>query len=705
MTIEVAVTRNQVVVSPTTNEVVVQQVVNTVEIGGPAHPQSHAIGGPDHALSGLTIGHVLTATSPTAADFQPPTGGGGAGLHDLLPDITPNQHHTQAHAIGGGDHTGTLAHSALGSVGANDHHNQAHAISGADHSGAISTAQHGAMAGPANAHRWADIDKATSALADITTRPHSALTGIGTDDHHAKAHAIGGADHSGTLAHSALGSIGANDHHNQGHVLGGTGGLGADHSVSGLTAGQVLRASGATAAAFAVLPHSDLGSVGANDHHNQAHAIGGADHSGTLAHSALGSVGVDDHHTRDHALPGTTHTFSGLTAGHVLRASGASAAAFAQLGHGDLGGVGANDHHNQAHALSGADHSGAISDAQHPVIAAGNHHTEYGRKAAAETIGGAWTFSALLTASGHIQMATNGELRDSGGVAAVKLRAAGTVSSPHVEFYDGATGDIFMRLENRIGVGVDPLVNTVLRIGMPTVGTAPTNQLQFVGTKVATGGATMNFVNFGTVHDAAGFANNNMRAFSIVLTPDDSIGGGGFLEATAFRLTHGAFSGAVDSWVWFRLPHPATPAGGTATLWGVFDVGDADDGVGGITDGWVIRVGDRGGVDPAAWGLSVMGAGGAARPFWQTKTTAEMLSASGGLGAFYNVFAANMTIGRNGAPAASALLDLDSTVGALLVPRMTTTQRDALTPSNGMIIYNTTLGLFQGRASGAWVAL
>ena len=41
-------------------------------------------------------------------------------------------------------------------------------------------------------------------------------------------------------------------------------------------------------------------------------------------------------------------------------------------------------------------------------------------------------------------------------------------------------------------------------------------------------------------------------------------------------------------------------------------------------------------------------------------------------------------------PNASAALDVSSTTGAVLFPRMTTTQRDALTPTEGMVIYNTT---------------
>jgi len=48
-------------------------------------------------------------------------------------------------------------------------------------------------------------------------------------------------------------------------------------------------------------------------------------------------------------------------------------------------------------------------------------------------------------------------------------------------------------------------------------------------------------------------------------------------------------------------------------------------------------------------------------------------------------------------------LDVSSTTGAFIVPRMTTTQRDALTAVNGMIIYNATTNTFNFRENGAWV--
>lgn len=46
---------------------------------------------------------------------------------------------------------------------------------------------------------------------------------------------------------------------------------------------------------------------------------------------------------------------------------------------------------------------------------------------------------------------------------------------------------------------------------------------------------------------------------------------------------------------------------------------------------------------------------------------------------------------------------MNSTTGGFVPPQMTTTQRDAMTPSNGYIIFNTTLGKVQIREAGAWV--
>lgn len=64
-----------------------------------------------------------------------------------------------------------------------------------------------------------------------------------------------------------------------------------------------------------------------------------------------------------------------------------------------------------------------------------------------------------------------------------------------------------------------------------------------------------------------------------------------------------------------------------------------------------------------------------------------------------------LTIGAAAAPVASSVLDLSTTTGALVVPRMTTTQKNALTPLNGMVIYDSTLNKIQCYQGGAWTSL
>jgi hypothetical protein len=65
----------------------------------------------------------------------------------------------------------------------------------------------------------------------------------------------------------------------------------------------------------------------------------------------------------------------------------------------------------------------------------------------------------------------------------------------------------------------------------------------------------------------------------------------------------------------------------------------------------------------------------------------------------------NVGIGTS-APSAAALLDVASTTSGFLPPRMTTTQRNAITsPPNGLMLYDTTTNKLQVRAGGAWVDL
>jgi hypothetical protein len=65
----------------------------------------------------------------------------------------------------------------------------------------------------------------------------------------------------------------------------------------------------------------------------------------------------------------------------------------------------------------------------------------------------------------------------------------------------------------------------------------------------------------------------------------------------------------------------------------------------------------------------------------------------------------NNTTSAVTAATASTALEINGTTGAVLFPRLTTTQRDALTATDGMVIYNTSTSKLQVRAGGAWVDL
>jgi hypothetical protein len=62
-------------------------------------------------------------------------------------------------------------------------------------------------------------------------------------------------------------------------------------------------------------------------------------------------------------------------------------------------------------------------------------------------------------------------------------------------------------------------------------------------------------------------------------------------------------------------------------------------------------------------------------------------------------------VAASGSLTASCVAEFASTTGAVLLPRMTSTQRDALTATNGMLIYNTTTATVQARAGGSWTSL
>lgn len=70
----------------------------------------------------------------------------------------------------------------------------------------------------------------------------------------------------------------------------------------------------------------------------------------------------------------------------------------------------------------------------------------------------------------------------------------------------------------------------------------------------------------------------------------------------------------------------------------------------------------------------------------------------------HNFMAGDLKVGGDSLPSNDSVgIELESTVKAVLLSRMTTVQRDALTTLEGMLVYNTTDSKFQGYASGVWV--
>ncbi|MEO5947136.1 MAG: hypothetical protein ABIP79_10010 [Chitinophagaceae bacterium] len=80
----------------------------------------------------------------------------------------------------------------------------------------------------------------------------------------------------------------------------------------------------------------------------------------------------------------------------------------------------------------------------------------------------------------------------------------------------------------------------------------------------------------------------------------------------------------------------------------------------------------------------------------------KILSALLAFGIYQSVVAQNVGIGTT-SPNSSAALDVRSTTKGMLIPRMTTTQRnDITTPADGLLIYNTTTDELNQRQNNFW---
>ena len=211
--------------------------------------------------------------------------------HSELSGITTDDHHAKSHAHDGVDGSGTVAHADLTGITADDHHTKytdAEAEAVAD----TQIATHAAIA---DAHHTKYTDAEAEAVADTQIATHAAIA----DAHHAKytdAEAEAVAD-TQIATHAAI----SDAHHakyTDGEAVAAMGTLGDANPLNHdrYTDAEAVSATAASyEAAGAIATHAS----DADAHHNQAHAIDGAD-----------------------------HTASGLTAGHVLQATSPTTIAF-----------------------------------------------------------------------------------------------------------------------------------------------------------------------------------------------------------------------------------------------------------------------------------------------------------------------------------------------------------------------------------------
>jgi len=179
-----------------------------------------------HVYSGLTTGHVLTATSATAAAFQASAGGGAPTGADYL--VGTAQGGLSAEIV-----VGTSPGGELGGTWASPTVDATH--SGSAHLALGSTGSTAAAGNHAHGSLYAPGDATYLVTAANVTLTNELVVG-----------ATPGGELGGTWDTPTVDAVHSGSaHHAQAHVL-----TGADHTYSGLTTGHVLTATSATAAAF-----------------------------------------------------------------------------------------------------------------------------------------------------------------------------------------------------------------------------------------------------------------------------------------------------------------------------------------------------------------------------------------------------------------------------------------------------------------------
>jgi hypothetical protein len=624
----------------------------------------------------------------------------------------------------------THAHASLTGIGPNDHHAQVHVLAtgtalGPDHT--ISGAAAGEVLRALSA---------TTAAFDV-------------------------------LQHADLGGVTANQHHNQSHVLATGTALGPDHTISGAAAGEVLRALSATTAAFDVLQHTDLGGVTADQHHAQSHVLAttaglGADHttSGLTAGQVLRASGATTAAfaslnftdlagvASDAQIPDLNTLSTALTPTHIVFVSGAN-----QL-NGNAGLTWDNSLKRQHIQISSAGGLTGVLTGTGLVIENG-------------AIGGDDAYLALVASSSGdagISFGYNGDVDEAqfrwdsgnlgfewviGATEEARLNTAGLRLEPA-----GVTADAREALD----VIGDAIVTGFLMGGKATTDDLDLHPHSDAGTFTPADAGRIRVhervVFDETFSTSSPFSNQALIRLLGTATFSNAVWqwsgfqydaevewtvGAGFTTAPTFD-AHGIFEkqttsvDAVSIFTGFysRGRYRSNVSSGVATAMnfvgfsaGMETLANIGAGTGGITnltafDAYAeftfgTRLAGTYAIDTFR-GLYIAQPTKAAGVTITDQVGVEILDLTHGTGVNLSLRSAGANVGMrhagpgvfgaNAAPAnASVGLEVQSTTRAFLLPRMTTTQRDAMTPVDGMMIYNTTTAVIEGREAGAWVNL
>ena len=421
-----------------------------------------------------------------------------------------------------------------------------------------------------------------------------------------------------------------------------------------------------------------------------------------ISHDSIGGVSADDHHAQSHALD--SHSAFNLGGNTLV---------------GDTTSGGDATIQSTSHATRGSIFLGSATEFELDETT-GQLRLPTTGSGAGLLIGGdalwyrsaadimrtpdALTVDGLITASGHIQMAASGEIRDSGGTAQITIATASpeVIVENNLRVRDNASvgpsvdADVILKVQRNFAS--DQTSQQVAVQALVFISGQTTTTTKFIGARFETQYNTASPQTLNQEVIGGYFAGMVRNTGSITGANSGLLGGQFVAQATQDSGVPGTTALAVPGRFQTRWNTTATFT--TLTLAQLQLFREA-----GTLTSTTVR------------GVHVFATSGTVSS--STTTFTDFIGidiADLALGSGLNIslrsqhedmemrHAGSGVFGANAAPAnASVGLEVQSTTKSLMLPRMATTQRNALTALNGMMIYNTTNGVVEAYEGGAWV--